>query len=194
MLVVHGCLRGLHTAVATAALKSFGRKLQLLLYFVMLLVRPQSLSRAQASLFCKRLQHCIKLCCGTMQVQHRLKLFCNCLSCFCRKDSTIAIADIASTLLVMLWLMYIIHVTLRENEEDAQSTLKPVRVSEFLKVNAVYHQQFLAAVWFASQCHAVSPRASLVISMQPHASQMLMHAANHVRSLCNPSQLVLHNS
>lgn len=46
--------------------------------------------------------------------------------CLCRKSSTIVIADIASTLLVMLWLIYIIHVTLRENEEDAQSTPKPV--------------------------------------------------------------------
>ncbi len=66
------------------------------------------------------------------------------------------IADIASTLLVMLWLMYIIHVTLRENEEDAQSTPKPVRISEFLKVNAVYHHHFLAAVglpYSAVLCH-----------------------------------------
>jgi len=120
-------------------------------------------------------------------MQHCLWLFCNCLSCLCRKNSTILIADIASTLLVMLRLMYIIHVTLRENEEDAQSTPKPVRISEFLKVNALYHQ-FLAAVSFTSQCHAVSPYMSLIMTMQPHASQMLGHAANHVRSLCKPLQ------
>ncbi|KAL0046985.1 hypothetical protein WJX82_003591 [Trebouxia sp. C0006] len=58
----------------------------------------------------------------------------------CRKSSTIVIADIASTLLVMLWLIYIIHVTLRENEEDAQSTPKPVRTSEFLKAAQLWLQ------------------------------------------------------
>ncbi len=63
--------------------------------------------------------------------------------CLCRKSSTIVIADIASTSLVMVWLMYIIHVTLRENEEDAQNAPKPVRISEFLKVGAVYHQFLL---------------------------------------------------
>jgi hypothetical protein len=59
--------------------------------------------------------------------------------CFCRKSSIIVIADIASTSLVMLWLMYIIHVTLRENQEDAQNIPQPARISEILKVNALYH-------------------------------------------------------
>jgi len=127
--------------------------------------------------FLKRLQRCIsQICCCMTQVQRCLWLFCTCPACLCRKSSTIVIADIASTLLVMLWLMYIIH-ALRENEEDAQNIPKPVRISEFLKVNAVnhhqflaavHHHQFLSAVWFTSQCHAVSP----------HASQMLMHTAN----------------
>ncbi|DBA69633.1 TPA: hypothetical protein ACH3X2_012695 [Trebouxia sp. C0005] len=58
----------------------------------------------------------------------------------CRKSSTIVIADIASTLLVMVWLMYIIHVTLEENEEDAQNTPKPVRISEFLKAAQLWLQ------------------------------------------------------
>lgn len=109
--------------------------------------------------------------------------------CLCRKSSTIVIADIASTVLVMLWLIYIIHVTLRENEEDAQSTPKPVRTSEFLKVNAVYHHHFNAAVWSTSQCLVVSPCRSLVIRMHPHASQMVLHAMETLsRSLCKPLQ------
>lgn len=58
----------------------------------------------------------------------------------CRKSSVIVIADIASTSLVMIWLMYIIHVTLRENEEDAQNTPKPVRISEFLKAAQLWLQ------------------------------------------------------
>ncbi|KAL0038989.1 hypothetical protein WJX77_004333 [Trebouxia sp. C0004] len=58
----------------------------------------------------------------------------------CRNSSTIVIADIASTSLVMVWLMYIIQVTLRENEEDAQNTPKPVRVSEFLKAAQLWLQ------------------------------------------------------
>jgi len=83
--------------------------------------------------------------------------------CLCRNSSTIVIADIASTSLVMVWLMYIIHVTLRENEEDAQNAPKPVRVSEFLKVGAAYHHYFLAAMYIASECHAVSLYMSLVV-------------------------------
>ena len=58
--------------------------------------------------------------------------------CLCRKSSTIVTADIASTLLVMLWLMYIIHVTLKENEEDAQNIPQPARISDFLKVSALH--------------------------------------------------------
>ena len=54
-----------------------------------------------------------------------------------RSRASIIIAYMASTLLVMLWLTYIIHVTLRENEEDAQSIRQAPRVSEFLP--ASYH-------------------------------------------------------
>ncbi len=131
-------------------------------------MRPLHLSsgRAQASVVPEWLQHCInQICCCVMQVQHCLRLFCNYLSCVRRKSSTIVIADIASTSLVMVWLMYIIHVTLRENEEDAQNTPKPVRVSEFLKVGAAYHHWSLAAMWIASECHGVSPYISLVVTI-----------------------------
>ena len=132
----------------TAATRLFCRKLQLQLSFMMRLMRALHLSRgcAQASVAPEWLQHCIDQMCCVMQVQYRLWLLCKYLSCLCRKSSTIVIADIASTSLVMLWLMYIIHVTLRENEEDAQNTPKPVRVSEFLKVRAACHHHFLAAV------------------------------------------------
>ena len=56
------------------------------------------------------------------------------------------IADIASTALVMLWLMYIIHVTLKENEEDAQNIPQPARISEFLKVTVLYAYRSIVAV------------------------------------------------
>ncbi|KAL0047135.1 hypothetical protein WJX82_007547 [Trebouxia sp. C0006] len=63
------------------------------------------------------------------------------LSCQkCRNKSVIVIAGVANTLPVMLWLMYIIHVTLRENEEDAQNVPKPVRISEFLKAAQLWLQ------------------------------------------------------
>lgn len=55
---------------------------------------------------------------------------------WCRHRVTIIIAYTASTLLVMLWLTYIIHVTLEENEEDAQGICQGPRVSEFLKACA----------------------------------------------------------
>ena len=57
--------------------------------------------------------------------------------CLCRRSSTIVIADIASTSLVMLWLTDIIYETLKENEEDAQNISQPARISEFLKVSAL---------------------------------------------------------
>ena len=94
--------------------------------------------------------------------------------CLCRESSIIVIADIASTSLVMLWLTYIIHVTLKENQEDAQNILQPARISDFLKVKCVVLPLFLAA----SQGHAVSPCMSLVVTMQTHASQMLLQTAN----------------
>ena len=53
-----------------------------------------------------------------------------------RHKATIIIAYTASTLLVMLWLTYIIHVTLGDNEEDAQGIRQGPRVSEFLKACA----------------------------------------------------------
>ena len=53
-----------------------------------------------------------------------------------RQKVTIIIAYLASTLLVMLWLTYIIHVTLTENEEDANNIRQAPRVSEFLKACA----------------------------------------------------------
>ncbi len=58
--------------------------------------------------------------------------------CLCRNKSVIVIAGVANTLPVMLWLMYIIHVTLRENEEDAQNVPKPVRISEYCVLTAPY--------------------------------------------------------
>ncbi len=68
--------------------------------------------------------------------------------CLCRQSSIIVIADIASTSLVMLWLTYIVHVTLKENQEDAHNISQPARISEFLKVSALHY--FLAAVWCTS--------------------------------------------
>ena len=44
------------------------------------------------------------------------------------------LAYIASTLLVVSWLLYTIHVTLNENREDAEEGVRPARVSELLKV------------------------------------------------------------
>ena len=148
-------------------LGSFCRKLQSQLSFIMCLTGPLHVSCdcAQASVVPEWLQHCINQTRCVMQTQHCLWLFCNCMSCLCRKSSTIVIADIASTSLVMLWLIYIIHVTLKENDEDAQNTPKRVRISEFLKVGALHHHHFLAAVWVASQCHAVSPNMTPVVTM-----------------------------
>ena len=66
-----------------------------------------------------------------------------------RKASTIVLTYIASTVLVMLWLTFTIHVTLRQNMEDAgeadnvEGKTRPARVSEFLKARCCY----LLACW-----------------------------------------------
>ena len=69
----------------------------------------------------------------------------------CRSRASIITAYMASTLLVMLWLTYIIHVTLRENEEDARSIHQGPRVSEFLKACA---SSFVLQLFLA--CHVMS--------------------------------------
>ena len=53
----------------------------------------------------------------------------------CRPAGVIILAYIASTLLVMLLLCYIIHTTLEENLEDtAEAVGQPVKASQLLKV------------------------------------------------------------
>ena len=54
----------------------------------------------------------------------------------CRRPGAIISAYTASTLLVLCWLMYTIHVTLKENEEDAEGGERPPRVSEMIRVGA----------------------------------------------------------
>ena len=60
-----------------------------------------------------------------------------CIQChvlWCRSAVAIVLAYIASTLLVVSWLLYTVHVTLNENCEDAEEGERPARVSELLKV------------------------------------------------------------
>ena len=52
----------------------------------------------------------------------------------------IVLAYLASTLLVLLWLMYTIHVTLTENAEDAEGGPRLPRVSDLLKVSAMMYR------------------------------------------------------
>lgn len=86
----------------------------------------------------------------------------------CRRSVNIIIAYIASTLLVMLWLTYTIHVTLTENEEDAQSIRQGPRVSEFLKACARSYPDLLQLV-FVVRCHAVvGPAKSYLLLKHMH--------------------------
>ncbi len=60
-----------------------------------------------------------------------------CIQCHffgCRSAVAIVLAYIASTLLVVSWLLYTVHVTLNENREDAEEGERLARVSELLKV------------------------------------------------------------
>ena len=53
----------------------------------------------------------------------------------------------------MLWLSYVIHVTLRENEEAAQGVRQPAHIAEFLKARPP------GSATPAMCCHAVPRRA-----------------------------------
>ena len=60
-----------------------------------------------------------------------------CIQChvlWCRSAVAIVLAYIASTLLVVSWLLYTVHVTLNEICEDAEEGERPARVSQLLKV------------------------------------------------------------
>lgn len=46
----------------------------------------------------------------------------------------ILIAYAISTLLVMCWLTFTIHITLQENKEDAAGLATPGRTSEYIRV------------------------------------------------------------
>ncbi len=163
-------------------------------------MRPLHLSYGcvQASVAPGCLQHSMsQICHFWMQFQHCLWLFCNCPSCLCicRNSSVIVIADIASTSLVMLWLMYIIHVTLRDNEEDAQNIPKAARISEFLKVGAAYHHHFLAAVCalLAVPCCVTAHKSCCFNNANTGISDGNA-CCNFNRSLCKPAHLALHIS
>ena len=52
----------------------------------------------------------------------------------CRRPGIIVFAYIASTVLVLVWLMYTIHITLQENREDADGVADPGTTSELIRV------------------------------------------------------------
>lgn len=51
-----------------------------------------------------------------------------------RSSAAIIVAYIASTLLVIVWLVFTIEITLKENEEDANGVATPGRTAELIKV------------------------------------------------------------
>ena len=52
----------------------------------------------------------------------------------CRRSGIIVSAYIASTVLVLMWLMYTVHITLQENREDADGVADPGTTSELIRV------------------------------------------------------------
>lgn len=53
----------------------------------------------------------------------------------CRKSGTIVFAYIASTLLVMVWLLFTIQITLQENEDDANGNVSAGKTTELIRVS-----------------------------------------------------------
>lgn len=52
----------------------------------------------------------------------------------CKSTAVILLAYVISTLLVLAWLSYTVHVTLEENEEAAAGSADPGRVSQLIRV------------------------------------------------------------
>ena len=52
----------------------------------------------------------------------------------CKSNAVILLAYIISTLLVLAWLSYAVHVTLEENEEAAAGSTDPGRTSQLIRV------------------------------------------------------------
>lgn len=52
----------------------------------------------------------------------------------CKSNAVILLAYIISTLLVLAWLSYTVHVTLEENEEAAAGSTDPGRTSQLIRV------------------------------------------------------------
>lgn len=51
-----------------------------------------------------------------------------------RSAGAIIVAYIASTVMVIVWLVFTIEITLQENEEDARGVASPGRTAELIKV------------------------------------------------------------
>ena len=78
----------------------------------------------------------------------------------CKSNAVILLAYIISTLLVLAWLSYTVHVTLEENEEAAAGSTDPGRTSQLIRVcpPAEGHDQIRA--------YAVTPRLPACIWQQ----------------------------
>ncbi len=63
----------------------------------------------------------------------------------CRPTGVIILAYIGSALLVLMWLSYTIHVTLAENEEAASGHNDPQKVSQLIRVGAIFADLTLLA-------------------------------------------------
>lgn len=63
----------------------------------------------------------------------------NLLGC-CRRSGVILLAYVISTVLVICWLIFTIHITLQENREDAAGVAIGGRTSEHIRVHSHGHR------------------------------------------------------
>ena len=65
------------------------------------------------------------------------------------------VAYVGSTLVVLLWLLYTVHVNLAENEQDAAGSPDPGRTSQLIRVSApvpIEHLQLMLLCLPACVC------------------------------------------
>ena len=107
----------------------------------------------------------------------------------CRSHAAILLAYIGSGILVLLFLTYTIHVTLRENEEAAHGLNDPqtVQASELLRVSASDQWPVQAQAWGLCPTLGLCSPCSLVLgfdfSEMSHLIVWLGSALNHMAAV-----------
>lgn len=116
----------------------------------------------------------------------------------CKSTAVVLVAYILSTLVVLAWLSYTVHVTLVENEEAAAGSTDPGRTSQLIRVclHLPAHTLIHSLLWGILTDHGFGPRGwSLGPGGYPKVDEathwllqehpLHMHGCQHEHTACN---------